>query len=193
MASVVCSTSDVEIRYWVHRSYHSCSMHSSHLDWTPTSLARPIARNGGGQTHTLPGGWRATFYASSVTFSSKCRPIECRKNALLRPMIAKSPRGTCLWTPPSSGQAPLVRWCLDHDVWKGPPSDKYDLPHSKGWLLACLLLCYQFAHAVRWVALAEKLLTQLLSSRSEKYECTHILITKLDVPASIGVHEDFLP
>ena len=105
-----------------------------------------------------------------------------------------------------------MRRCLHHNVWKGPLSDKYEPPNPKGWPPACLLPCYQFAHAVGRVALAERLLSQLLSSRSEKYEFAHrgrgggktptirisgchsaLLITKLDVPASIGVHEDFPP
>ena len=92
-----------------------------------------------------------------------------------------------------------MRRCLHHDVWKGPLSDKYDPPLNakagrrglhgaiKNLLHRFLVPCYQLAHVVGWVALAERLLTQLLSSRSEKYECTHILITKLDVPAGIYI------
>ena len=148
----------------MHRPYryHSCSMHHSPLGCTPTSL----------QIHTSP--WpKVHIYASSVIFSSKSRPIECRKWGLLKPIIANFPRGTCPWTP-LGGRAPLMRRCLDHDVWKGPLSDNTTPPlRSKGWPPTCLLPCYQFAHAVGRVALAEGLLTQLLSSRSDKYERTH--------------------
>ena len=47
------------------------------------------------------------------------------------------------------------------------------VPNPKGWPPACLLPCYQFAHAVGRVALDGRLLTQLLSSRSEKYKFRH--------------------
>ena len=52
MVSMVCHLSDVEIRYWTHRSSRSCSMHSTHLECTPTSLARSVVR--GGQSYTPP-------------------------------------------------------------------------------------------------------------------------------------------
>ena len=51
-----------------------------------------------------------------------------------------------------------------------------------------LLPCYQFAQW-GWLALDERLLTQLLISRTKKYMNAHV--TKLDVPVSI--HEDLPP
>ena len=140
--------------------------------------------------------------------------MECRKSALLRPMIAKFLWGNMPLDPPPPAVKHL--WCIVgacivmsgkvHFLTNTTPP-----PHPKHWPPACLLPCYRFAYGVGQAALAERLLTQLLSSRSEKYECTHkgrwdkmptirisgchsaILITKLDVPASIGVHEDSHP
>ena len=100
---------------------------------------------GRSDTPPPPDIWRPTFYASSVIFSSKCRPVECRKSALLTEAHdCKIPPGEHALGPPPplSARAPLVRRCLDHDVWKGPLSDKYDPPPFKGWLPACLLPCY---------------------------------------------------
>ena len=157
----------------MHRSYYSCSMHPQPPGLYPNLDPLPARSRGvGGQTLPSPDSWRSTLYASSVIFSAKCRPIECRKSVLLRPTIAKFPQGNiCPWIPSPApwsstfGAWVLGSWCLKRSTfWQIQPPPPL---HSKGWLPACLLPCYRFAHAVGRVAPAERLLTQLLSSRSE--------------------------
>ena len=131
----------------MHRCYHSCSMHPTHLDCTPTSLvARPVAREGGSQT---PSRWLKVHILRLKRYIFlQCGPIECRKSALLRSTIATFPQGNMPldtpWTPPG-GRAPLMRRCLDHEVWKGPVSDKCEpLPSRRlatGLLAAMLSVC----------------------------------------------------
>ena len=160
-------------------------------------------------------GWRSTFYASSVIVSSKSKPIERRKSALLRRSIAKFPRENMSLDPPNSLAVEHL-WCIGaYTMISGKVhfmTSTTALSSASNRLASSLLAAMlSVSTCSGTVVLAGRLLTQLLKSRSKKYECTHrerwgktptikisgchsaILITELDVPASIGEHGDFPP
>ena len=66
--------------------------------------------------------------------------LECRKSALLRPIITKFPGEVSPWTPLALTH--LRR--LQNDVWKSRLFDKYDPSHPKGWIWAHTL--YDICH-----------------------------------------------
>ena len=62
-------------------------------------------------------------FMPQVSYFPQIPGLECSKNAVPRPMIAKFPQGSMSPTP-SSG-APLVLWCSHHDVRNGSLSDNF--------------------------------------------------------------------
>ena len=120
-----------------------------------------------GMRWTLSGGSKGRFRAFKPSWGLTW------KRLTWGPRLQHFPRETCPRTP----------LLVEHLWWVGAcimMSEKVHflintspLPRLKAWPPACLLPCYHFSHTLGRAALAERLLAQLLSSRSEKYECTH--------------------
>ena len=86
---------------------------------------RPVAGEGGGGVGIA--GWRPARHVTPCSFNSQNLGLECRKSALLRPLIARFPQGKHAPGPPSPSctrGAPLILQCSKN------------FPPQSSWLFA---------------------------------------------------------